>query len=154
MSDARFEGAPSQTRLNLKAFDKEDLQVISALCQDAVIPVSEMAYYAVDKQFACLINRFRWEADVKTPERVQSVLLFNCVDKVITSGIESGDKNQVLSLMSIALHAGQKPSGQILLTFAGHGEVSLSVECPEIILRDVTRPYRAPSRQMPKHKLF
>jgi len=48
--------------LRLLARDEEDLAVISAILQDALIPVSEMAYLPDERRFALVANRFRWEA--------------------------------------------------------------------------------------------
>ena len=58
--DARFEDG-REVPLNLGALDADDLQVLSALAQDAVFPVTEMTWRAKDKRFAILLNRFRWE---------------------------------------------------------------------------------------------
>jgi hypothetical protein len=35
---------------------------------------------------------------------------------------------------------------------AGDGAIRLEVEALEVILRDVTRPYRAPSGKVPRHE--
>jgi hypothetical protein len=48
-------------RLKLRALDEEDFGVIAALVQDALVPISEMAYLPEEKRFVMLLNRFRWE---------------------------------------------------------------------------------------------
>ena len=53
--------------LKLLARDEEDLAVISAILQDALIPVSEMAYLPEEHRFALVANRFRWEAPPGRP---------------------------------------------------------------------------------------
>jgi hypothetical protein len=39
----------------------------------------------------------------------------------------------------------------VTLVLAGDGAIRASVECLDVTLKDVTRPYLAPSRHMPKH---
>ncbi len=60
MADARFTDA-DPAPLALLASDAEDLTVISALAQDAILPVTEIAYDSRHRQLALLLNRFRWE---------------------------------------------------------------------------------------------
>ncbi len=57
MSDARFEDAMDKP-LRLIAFDAEDLQVLSAMTQDAVLPMAQMIWHARERRFALLLNRF------------------------------------------------------------------------------------------------
>ncbi|UYV38101.1 DUF2948 family protein [Rhodobacteraceae bacterium D3-12] len=153
--DATFEDGHERP-LNLGAMDAEDLQVISALAQDAVFPVSEMRFHKRDRRFALLLNRFRWEDKGRKrhgPERVQSVLLFDNVLNVASQGIDRSDPEMILSLLSVDWSEGDAPSGQILLTLAGDGVIRLELEALEASLKDVTRPYRAPSRRAPDHPL-
>jgi hypothetical protein len=57
----------------------------------------------------------------------------------------------VLSLMSIEFTAGTDGAGEVLLTLAGDGAIRLEVEAIEATLKDVTRPYVAPSKRAPVH---
>ena len=152
--DARFEDG-RETPLNLGAFDAEDLKVLSALVQDAVFPAIEMQWRAKERRFALLLNRFRWEDQGQTrhgAERVQSVLSFETVTGVSSTGIDRSDKETVLSLLAIEWHPGaDAPEGEIHLVLAGDGAIRLRVEALEATLKDVTRPYKAPSRRAPDH---
>ncbi|SDI64710.1 DUF2948 family protein [Lutimaribacter saemankumensis] len=151
--DARFEDG-REAPLNLGALDQEDLKVISALVQDAVFPASEMAWRARDRRFALLLNRFRWEdrgRDRHGPERVQSLLVIENVLKVASQGVPRGDADTILSLLAIDWQPGEAPGGVLELQLAGDGAIRLEVEALEVALRDVTRPYRAPSRKAPTH---
>lgn len=153
MTDATFEDG-REAPLNLGALDSDDLQVISSLTQDCVFPITEMKYERAKRRFALLINRFRWEDSVQgrhAPERVQSVLAFDLVLNVATSGIDRSDKETILSLLSIAFEPGEDGAGDILLTLAGDGAIRLQVEAIEATLKDVTRPYVAPSKSVPHH---
>ena len=151
--DARFEDG-REAPLNLGALDAEDLKVISSLTQDAVFPASEMRWHQKGARFALLLNRVRWEDNGKTrhaAERVQSALMFNNVQRVSTQGVTKGDADTILSLLHIEFKETDAPSGDVLLTLAGDGAIRLSVEALEVTLKDVTKPYVAPSRKLPEH---
>lgn len=53
--------APADKPLKLRAYDREDFAVVSAVLQDALVPVIDMAWLAEEQRFACVANRFRWE---------------------------------------------------------------------------------------------
>jgi hypothetical protein len=156
MTDARFEDG-GEAPLHLVAQDAEDVQVISALVQDAVLPVTEMKHDAKRRRFAMLLNRFRWEDRAvaetvgRAYERVRSVLVIEDVLKVQSHGFDRADKDLVLSLLSISFEPGTDGTGRLVLVLAGDGGLALEVEALELRLEDVTRPYRAPSGKVPAH---
>ena len=156
MMDARFEDADERP-LKLKAEDAEDLQVISALVQDAVFPVTEMAWQPAQRRFALLLNRFRWEDRDRAEnagrpvERVQSVLSFGDVLKVQSSGVVRSEEDMVLSVLALAFAPAEDGMGRVEVTLAGDGAIALEVEAVNATLQDVTRPYVAPSRKAPEH---
>ena len=156
MTDARFEDG-GEAPLRLVAQDGEDLKVISALVQDAVLPVTELKYDAKRHRFAALLNRFRWEDRAEAErvgrayERVRSVLVVEDVRKVQSFGFDRADKDLVLSLLSIEFAPADDGAGRLTLTLAGEGALALDVEALELGLDDVTRPYRAPSGKAPRH---
>ncbi|UWQ53486.1 DUF2948 family protein [Leisingera caerulea] len=157
MADASFEDG-REVPLNLGALEEEDLKVISSLVQDAVFPATEMSWRASERRFALLLNRFRWEdRDAaerrgRAYERVQSLLVVDNVLRVASQGVDRKDKDLVLSLLAVSFEPGEDGTGHVLLTLAGDGAIRLSVEALEVSLRDVTRPYRAPSGKAPDHK--
>ena len=156
MTDASFEDG-REAPLNLGAMDGDDLKVLSSLAQDAVFPITEMTWQPKQRRFAILLNRFRWEdKDAaerrgRSYERVQSMLVVDGVTRVASQGIDRGDKDTILSLLSVEFEETEAPSGFVVLTLAGDGAIRLEVEALEVTLRDVTRPYRAPSRKAPDH---
>jgi len=156
MNDAKFEDG-GEAPLHLVAQDAEDLKVISTLVQDAVLPVTELAFDPRRRRFALLLNRFRWEDRTEAErtgrayERVRSILVVEDVRKVQTMGIDRADKDLVLSLLSMDFADGEDGTGRLTLTLAGDGAIALDVETLDLRLEDVTRPYRAPSGKIPKH---
>ncbi|MBA3911610.1 MAG: DUF2948 domain-containing protein [Rhodobacter sp.] len=156
MTDARFQDG-GEAPLHLVAQDADDLQVISALVQDAVLPVTEIRHDARRRRFALLLNRFRWEdrsqaeAVGRAYERVRSVLVVEDVLAVRSQGFDRADKDLLLSLLSISFEPRTDGTGRLVFVLAGDGALALDVEALDLRLEDVTRPYRAPSGKVPGH---
>ena len=154
--DATFEDG-REAPLYLGALDPEDLQVIASLVQDAVFPITEMTWRPSERRFALLVNRFRWEdldaaqTRNRAVERVQSLIVVDQVLGVASQGIERSDSDMILSLLSINFELGDDGAGDVLMTLAGDGAIRLEVEALDVSLKDVTRPYFAPSKKVPDH---
>ena len=149
--DARFEDG-REGPLNIGALDADDLKIISALIQDGVFLANEMRFSSKDRRFAILLNRFRWEDSGKrSPERVQSVLHISEVNNVASQGVDRSDKDMIFSVLNLEFEESDAPSGHITLTLAGDGAIRLEVEALDVSLKDVTRPYIAPSKKTPNH---
>jgi hypothetical protein len=156
MADARFEDGGDKA-LRLKALDDDDLAVLSSLTQDAVFPASEMRWDRKARRFALLLNRFRWEdapnakIGKRSVERVQTVLTIEDVMAVKSQGVQPGDADTIMSLLSVTFAASEDGMGRVLLTLSGDGAIAVDVEALELMLADVTRPYIAPSKSVPRH---
>ena len=143
--------------LNLGAQDTEDLQVISSLTQDAVLTVDDLKWSRAERQLVFLLKRFRWE-DVelakqqgRDPERVQSLLVIQNATGLASQGIDRKQLDIVLSLMSLEFSGAEDGVGDLILTFSGDGALKVQIDGLDVALRDVTRPYVAPSKQVPNH---
>ncbi len=158
IEDARFEDAGG-TPLRLAAEAQEDLPVISALLQDSVTTRADMAWLAKRRRFTALLNRFRWEdreaaeRQGRPFERVRTILSIESVLKVRSDGIDPSDKDAILSLLSMSFTPLEDGAGTLTLVFAGDGEILLDVECLDVKLADVTRPYVAQAKTPPRHAL-
>jgi|TARA_B110000285_G_scaffold27969_1_gene27784 hypothetical protein len=156
MSDAKFEDGGDRP-LRLKALDSDDLAVMSSLTQDAVFPASEMRWDRKARRFALLLNRFRWEdapnakIGKRSVERVQAMLSIEDVMSVKSQGVQAGDADTIMSLLSVSFEPSTDGMGRVLMTLSGDGAIAIEVEALEIMLADVTRPYIAPSKSVPKH---
>ncbi|TIT96440.1 MAG: DUF2948 family protein, partial [Mesorhizobium sp.] len=113
--------------LKLIALDDQDLSIISAHVQDAVMKVSDLEYLPAAKRFVLTMNRFVWEARSgflrQHNERRQSVLHFDRVLGAKTSGIARDKPAEVLSLLAVSFVAFSKPAGIIELVFSGGGTI-------------------------------
>ena len=159
MTDASYHDATfSDQPLRLAAWSAEDLSVISALSQDAVGRAGEVSWMPRRRRLAILLNRFRWEdhpvaeREGRPFERVRSALLVESVLAVRARGVDPSDREAPLSLLRIDFVPDDEGvGGRMLLALAGGGEVSLDVECIEVCLMDLTRPWEAPSGRAPEH---
>mgnify|MGYP000442254123 CR=1 FL=1 len=149
MTDARFEDAAG-TPLNLGAMDADDLLILSSLAQDAVFRTADMSWAPARARFSVLLGRFRWE-DGQRKERVRTLLCFDGVQSVASAGLDRDDKDAALSLLAIDFDPDDAPAGDVVLTLSGGGAIRLRVEALEATLKDVTKPYAAPSRRTPTH---
>ena len=158
MTDASYADADPAGPVAIRAEDAEDLRILATLAQDAVLTAGDMAHDARTRRFSLLLNRFRWE-DAETArregrpfERVRALLVISDALRVRHDGINRDDPGTVLSLLDLGWQPGEDGTGVLTLTFAGDGTVAIDAECLSVDLRDVTRPYRAASGEMPRHE--
>ena len=147
--------------LRLVALDEEDLNVISAYLQDAVLTVRDMTLVDGANQFAIIVSRFAREAGAarkgfrKLYQRRRSAVHFDRVTGVRSIGINRSDPQQVLSLLAVHfepdLEPGNAPAGEISLVFAGDAMITLQVECIEAQLTDLGAAWSTP--HAPRHPL-
>lgn len=145
------------TELKLLAFDTDDLDVISATTQDAVVRLPDMGYARADRRFALLMNRYAWEIDVPKGrgkhkgQRRRCALSFDHVNAVVAAGIDLNAHQGVLELLDIRFEPTAAPEGQIELRFAGGGALRLAVECLEARMEDLGAAWAASAK--PEHSL-
>ncbi|MGB6117050.1 MAG: DUF2948 family protein [Mesorhizobium sp.] len=140
-------------QLKLIALDPDDLEVIAAHVQDAVMLVGAVDYRPAEKRLIIEMNRFAWEKAGgvfrKHNERRRSVLHFEGVRAVRSSGIDRAKLQEVLSLLTIGFVEGEAPGGSVELLFAGDAALSVDVDYVEARLADLGAAWEASSR--PSH---
>jgi hypothetical protein len=141
--------------LKLLALDDEDLRIVSAHVQDAVLKVGEIDFRAREKRLVLPMNRFVWEAAggrfSRHNERRRSVLHFDRVLGVKATGIARDKQDDVLALLTIGFTPTDPPAGFVDLTFAAGATLRLEVECIEARLADLGGAWQAGAR--PSHKV-
>jgi hypothetical protein len=138
----------TETPLKLKGRDAEDVQVISAVLQDAIVPVCDMAWRPAENEFVMVVQRFRCEQDMASPEhgceRVCSAVHVRGVESVQVRGIDLENRDVMLDLLAVM------PEGKMLqFVFAGGGRVRLQLADWSMILEDFGAPW--PVTQAPRH---
>lgn len=131
--------------LRLRAMDQDDLQVIAACLQDALVPLREMAFMADERRFMAAFNRFQWERladpeDVADLTLCQSVLRVDHVDAVQYRGLDGdldGVKFELLTIVAEGEAGAEEEGGyKITLLFAGDVALRLKVSNLAISLQD------------------
>jgi hypothetical protein len=144
-------------RLALIAFDEDDLKVISAHLQDALVRMEDIAFLPKERRFAAVLKRFDWVTAITNAdsedsfyERREAALRF---ERVLSAQYRNLPLNQtgdtVTALLAVHFEAGDPPGGHVELIFAGGGAIRLEVECIEGELRDLGAVWR--TRRKPKH---
>jgi hypothetical protein len=135
--------------LKLRAQDTDDLSVISAQMQDALIRAGDIKYDGKRRQFALAANRFAWDAKPQT-ERRRSGLHFENVTRAQRKGFQSTSPDSILSLLSVSFQETNTPSGTVTLVFSANHTVLLDVEYLDCALRDLGPAWR--SENTPSHE--
>jgi len=151
-------GVP-QGELRLRAEDTEDLAVISACLQDALVAVRDLAYDQGARSFVLVANRFRWEGGGaeaaaegdRTPfERTLCGIIFDEIDGVAYRGFHRSEEDRILALLAIRPNFGLE-SGLIDLEFAAGVTIRLSAAAIRCRARDFGEPW--PTQWQPGHPL-
>lgn len=155
--------------LKLRAHDPQDMDVLAALLQDALVPLGDMKFLAQENRFVMVVNRFRWRGDLAEDaqpsapeplaegedapfeddgqppfERVNSGLCFDKVTRVRYRGLKPGGNDEILNLLTITSNP-----GAVTLIFAGEAAIRLEVEAIRCHLEDLGQPW--PTRWRPDH---
>jgi hypothetical protein len=156
MGRAAAEDDNRMPELKLIALDADDLAVISAHMQDAVLKVADLAYLPAEKRFAAVGSRFDWAEALKDGKpggrgyaRRQAALRFERVLRAKVQGIDMRRKDAVLSLLAVSFEPGEAPAGSVMLHFSDGGMIRLEVECIEAELKDLGPAWSVKS--MPHH---
>jgi hypothetical protein len=128
--------------LKLRAGDEEDISIISACMQDALISGRDISFLPGENRFVMVAQRFRWEncpefmrpdlmgmMPCESYERVNTVLVFDDVTGVRLFDLKPSDGNQILELLAIAIEPGEESGDgpSVILFFAGGGAIRLEV---------------------------
>ena len=138
------------TPLRLVALDDDDLAILSANLQDALIPIAEIVYLPRELRFVLAGKRFDWiKAAAGGCERCATGLHFERVLGVARTGFLQSEQDRVLNLLAIHFLPTDAPAGYVTLTFSGGAAIRLEVECLEAQMRDLGP--RWPCDKQPAH---
>ena len=150
MAQGKESDAAAAENLRLMAFDPEDLAVIAAHVQDAILRVGDMLYLPHEKRFVLVLKRFDWLASVAgAPQRAQTGLHFEQVRKASLAGLPHGPARRHPEFAGCRILPGEPPGGSVLLVFSGGCAVRLEVECLEARMADLGPRWRV--RHAPGH---
>jgi hypothetical protein len=139
--------------LKLRARDVDDLQVLSACLQDAILPIGDMAYQRSARRFVMVANRFCWErVDDGEPafDRVNCGVTFDGISAVKLRNIDRQDRSLMLSLLAVTVN--KLPAGiAVTLVCAGNRDLRLEADGIAAQLEDFDGPW--PTINRPSHIL-
>jgi hypothetical protein len=145
---ARMQMSVCPDELKLVALDKDDIEVVSAHVQDAVVRVGDIFWQPRDHRFVISLNRFDWMSAVDAgpdakPEarpdyrRCRTALRFERVNACKCRNLDQTDKDGKLNLLAVEFAENDAPAGIVSLIFSGGGIIRLEVECLEAELADL-----------------
>jgi hypothetical protein len=142
--------------LKLVALDADDLKILSAHLQDAVLSLSEMAWVPSEHRFAAILSRFDWlsaEESDGAPDmrRCRCALRFERVKRAQVQNIRPGEASSFAELLAVTYEPADPPGGYVTFHFAGGGALRLEVECIEGELRDLGVAWKTAIR--PQHSI-
>ena len=139
--------------LKLLGTSDEDLRVISAHLQDAIVSVQDIANLKRNRIFLIQLNRFMWEDIEKgvfrKNKRIRTVLKFDNVISVLSKNINTKEDKTFLDFLTIESKLLPDRSYEIKLIFAGDGVIKIKAEVIDVTLDDQGSPWE--SKTQPKH---
>ncbi|MCC7049108.1 MAG: DUF2948 family protein [Alphaproteobacteria bacterium] len=141
-----------QDRLRLRAQDDDDLAVLSACLQDALVAVRDIAYLPAERRLILSANRFRWEGADSQSERVRCGLVIDQVRTIRKKGIDQTLPGTLLSILALRRRGSDAVAGsEIEILFAGGAAMRISADAIRVQVRDMGAPY--PTAWRPHHPL-
>ena len=142
--------------LKLIARTQDDLRVVSAHLQDAIVKVSDIAKLQKNKIFLIQLNRFMWE-DVergvfRKNKRIRTILKFDNVIKVISKNINQSKRDKFLDFLTIETIKMPDNNYEMKIVFAGDSIIKVVSEVIEVTLDDQGNAWD--TKNMPKHKVM
>ena len=131
--------------LRLLAEDGEDLAIISAALQDAILRPADIVWEKGARRLTIELSRFCWECG---GTRVRAAMQFGDVQAVKSRGLPRLPDTP-LELLAIHFLEGEPPGGKIILMFAGGGDLRVDVECLDAVVADLSERWQA--RMAPTH---
>ena len=140
--------------LKLRAEDPDDLAVISACLQDALVAVRDLAFVPEDHTFLMVANRFRWERGLPPArgetghQRTLCGVTFEAVRGASYFGFRRSENDRILSLL--AIRSGRDGAGDAIhLEFSGGPAIRLEILRIVCRAQDLGEPW--PTPWQPRH---
>ena len=131
--------------LRLLAEDAEDLHIISAALQDAILRPVDIVWEPGSRRVTLKLSRFCWECG---GTRVMAAMQFGDVIAVKSRRLPRLP-DSALELLAMEFAPDEAPGGRVILMFAGGGDLRIDVECLDAVLTDLSE--RWPARLAPSH---
>ena len=142
--------------LKLIARTEDDLRVVSAHLQDAIVNTTDIANLKKNKIFLMQLNRFMWE-DVekgvfRKNKRIRTILKFENVIKAVSKNINQSKKDKFLDFLTIETNQMPDNNYEMKIVFSGDSIIKVISEVIEVTLDDQGEAWD--TKNMPKHKVL
>ncbi|WP_075535039.1 DUF2948 family protein [Candidatus Pelagibacter communis] len=112
----------------------EDLKIISALCSEGTLKISDIKFLKKNQIFLISINRNAKELE-NDQSRINSIIRFEYIYNSRSKNIDQKNHNEELKLLSIEVFK-KNNIFEIMLLFSDNKIITLSAEIIEVILED------------------
>lgn len=129
--------------MKLRATDEQDLKVIAACLQDAILPIGDLGHMPEERRFVFVANRFRWE-QAEPAERIHSGIEIAGVTAVRRRNIDLTDREQFLSLLTL-----DYAEGALTLVLSDDKSIRVEVDGLDVRMADFGEAWSATAR--PRH---
>ena len=140
--------------LKLIARTVEDLRVVSAHLQDAIVNITDIANLKKNKILLLQLNRFMWEdiekGLLRKNKRIRTILKFENVIKVKSRNINLARKDKFLDFLTIETNQMTDNNYEMKILFAGDSILKVTAEVIEVTLDDQGEAWD--TKNKPKHK--
>ncbi len=111
----------------------EDLQIISAICAESKVKISDIKYLPSAKIF--LLSVLRLDKETNSGKPVNSVIKFEFIESSKSKNINQSNADLTLELFAIDIFK-KKENFEIVLLFSKNGIITLSTEVIDVTLED------------------
>ena len=111
----------------------DDLQIISAICAESKVKISEIKYLPSTKIFLLSVIRIDKEGDSNKP--INSVIKFEFIESSKSKNIKQSNADLTLELFAIDIFK-KKENFEIVLLFSKNRIITLSTEVIDVTLED------------------
>ena len=112
----------------------EDLKIISALCSEGTLKISDIRFLKKNQIFLISINRIAKELE-NNQSRINSIIRFEYINNSKSKNIDQKKQNEELKLLSIEMFK-KNEIFEIMLLFSDNKIITLTAEIIEVILED------------------
>ena len=111
----------------------EDLQIISAICAESKVKISDIKYLPSTKIF--LLSVLRKDKETDGGEPINSVVKFEFIESSKSKNIDQSNSDLTLELFAIDIFK-KKENFEIVLLFSKNRIITLSTEVIDVTLED------------------
>ena len=111
----------------------DDFQIISAICAESKVKISDIKYLPSTKIF--LLSVLRMDKETTSGKTINSVVKFEFIESSKSKNIDQSNTDLTLELFAIDIFK-KKENFEIVLLFSKNGIITLSTEVVDVTLED------------------